>query len=104
MRIISIVAAAAMLASPVFAQQAQRSSNPEGVQIKGNTDIKAKNTNTTAMAIGDNTHAAITTGVIKGGTTIKGNTTIKAQQTNSTAMAIGKNTSAVNEAGVIGGK
>lgn len=104
MRIISIVAAAAMLASPVFAQQTQRSSNPEGVQIKGNTDIKAKNKNTTAMSIGSDNTAAITTGAIKGGTTIKGNTTIKAEQTNSTAMAIGKGNTAVNEAGVIGGK
>ncbi len=104
MRIISSVAAAAMLASPVFAQQTQRTSNPQGVQIKGNTNIEAKNENVTAIAVGDNNEAKNTTGAIKGGTQIQGNTTIKAKQTNATAIAVGKGNTAANEAGVIGGK
>jgi hypothetical protein len=104
MRLISIMIAAAVISSPVFAQQAQRSSNPQGVQIQGNTDIKADNKNVTAVAIGEGNTAKNTTGAIKGGTQIQGNTNIKASQKNATAVAIGKNNTAANEAGVIGGK
>ena len=37
MRMIVLLAASVVIATPVFAQQAQRSSNPQGVQIQGNT-------------------------------------------------------------------
>ena len=104
MRLITALIAAAVVASPAFAQQAQRSSNPQGVQIQGNTNINAENKNVTAVAVGEGNTAKNTTGAIKGGTQIQGNTTIKASQKNATAVAVGKNNTAANEAGVIGGK
>ena len=104
MRLISMMIAAAVISSPVFAQQAQRSSNPQGVQIQGNTNITAENKNVAAVAVGEGNEAKNTTGAIKGGTQIQGNTNIKAKQTNATAVAVGKNNTAANEAGVIGGK
>ncbi|HJW25673.1 MAG TPA: hypothetical protein VJ576_12310, partial [Rhodocyclaceae bacterium] len=56
MRLISLLIASAVIAVPAFAQQAQRSSNPQGVQIQGNTNIQAENKNVTAVAVGqDNT-------------------------------------------------
>ena len=104
MRIVTLLIASAVIASPVFAQQSMRSSNAEGVQIQGNTDIKAKQTNVTAVATGQGNTAKNTAGAIKGGTQIQGNTKIKAEQKNATAVASGKGNTAANEAGVIGGK
>lgn len=104
MRLIALLIASAVIASPAFAQQTQRSSNPQGVQIQGNTDIKAKQENTTAVAVGEGNTAKNTAGAIKGGTQIQGNTKIKASQKNTTAVAVGKGNTAANEAGVIGGK
>jgi len=82
----------------------QGSASAQGVQIQGNTEIKAENKNATAVAVGEGNVAKNTTGAIKGGTQIQGNTKIQAKQTNSTAVAVGKNNTAANEAGVIGGK
>ena len=104
MRTITLLIASALVASPVFAQQTMRSSNPQGVQIQGNTDIKATQENTAAVATGQGNEAKNTAGAIKGGTQIQGNTKIKAEQKNTTAVAIGKDNKAANEAGVIGGK
>lgn len=104
MRFVSMLVAAAVLSTPVFAQQAQRSSSPQGVQIQGNTNISAENKNVAAVAVGEGNEAKNTTGAIKGGTQIQGNTNIKAKQTNAVAVAVGKNNTATNEAGVIGGK
>ncbi len=105
MRLIaSAIIATALVATPVLAQQAQRSSNPQGVQIQGNTDIKAKQENTTAVASGQDNTAKNTAGAIKGGTQIQGNTKIQASQKNTTAVATGKGNTAGNEAGQIGGK
>lgn len=104
MRIATLIIASAIIAAPAFAQQAQRSSNPQGVQIQGNTTIKAEQANTTAVAVGEGNTAKNTAGAIKGGTQIQGNTTIDAKQKNATAVAVGKNNTAANEAGVIGGK
>ena len=104
MRLISLMIAAAVVSSPVFAQSAQRSSNPQGVQIQGKTDIDASNKNVAAVAIGKDNTAKNTTGAIKGGTQIQGDTKIKAKQENAAAVAIGKGNTAANEAGVIGGK
>lgn len=66
MRLISFMIAAAVAASPVFAQQAQRSSNPQGVKIEGNTNVIGVNQNTAAVAIGKNNTAANEAGVIGG--------------------------------------
>jgi len=107
MRLVTMLIAAAVVSAPAFAQQSQlnqRSSNPQGVQIQGNTEIKAENKNATAVAVGEGNTAKNTTGAIKGGTQIQGTTKIQAKQTNSTAVAAGKNNTAANEAGVIGGK
>lgn len=104
MRLITFIIASAIVASPAFAQSTQRSSNPQGVQIQGNTEIKADQKNVTAVAVGEGNVAKNTAGAIKGGTQIQGNTKIKASQKNATAVAQGKNNTAANEAGVIGGK
>lgn len=104
MRNISILVVSALIASSAIAQSVQRSSNPQGVQIQGNTDIKAAQENSTAVAKGEGNVAKNTAGAIKGGTQIQGNTKINATQKNSTAVATGKNNTAANEAGVIGGK
>ena len=104
MRLITLLLAGLFVASPVLAQQTQRSSNPQGVQIQGNTEIKAKQENSTAVSVGEGNVAKNTAGAIKGGTQIQGNTKIHASQKNSTAVASGKNNKASNEAGVIGGE
>lgn len=96
----------ALLSTAVFAQvQADKKGVQAGgsVQIKGNTEIKADQANTTAVAVGEGNVAKNTAGAIKGGTQIQGNTKIKASQKNTTAVAVGKNNKASNEAGVIGG-
>lgn len=104
MRFILALIATVAISAPVLAQQEQRSSNPQGVQIQGNTEIKADQKDATATAKGEGTEARNTAGAIKGGTQIQGNTKIKAEQKGATANASGKNTKAANEAGAIGGK
>ena len=104
MRLITVMIAAAVIATPALAQQAQRSSNPQGVQIQGNTNIQAENKNVAAVAVGEGNTAKNTAGAIKGGTEIKGNTNVIGVNKNTAAVAIGKNNTAANEAGVIGGK
>jgi hypothetical protein len=95
----------------VFAQASQASpkgamgsSNAQGVQIQGNTEIKASQQGVAAVAVGEGNTAKNTAGAIKGGTQIQGNTKISASQKGATAVAVGKNNTAANEAGVIGGK
>jgi hypothetical protein len=105
MRVTSILVAtliSAFIASPAFAQYAGTTNN-KAVQIQGNTEIKAGQENTTAVAIGKENEAKNTSGAIKGGTQIQGNTTINSNQKGNAAVAIGKNNKATNEAGVIGG-
>lgn len=104
MRNITILIAAALLASSVLAQQTIRSSSPRGVQIQGNTDIRAKQEDTAAVAVGQDNEAKNTASAIKGGTQIQGNTNIKSEQKNVKAVAVGKDNKATNEAGVVGGK
>jgi hypothetical protein len=104
MRVSTLVLISSLVAAPAFAQSVQRSSNPQGVQIQGNTDIKASQQNSAAVAQGEGNTAKNTAGAIKGGTQIQGNTKIKASQKNSTAVATGNGNAAANEAGVIGGK
>ena len=104
MRLISMMIAAVVVSAPAFAQKTQQTSNPQGVQIQGNTNIQAENKNVSAVAVGEGNEARNTTGAIKGGTQIQGNTNINAKQTNASAVAVGKNNTAANEAGVIGGK
>ncbi len=82
----------------------QGSASATGVQIQGNTDIKASQQSTTAVASGEGNTAKNTAGAIKGGTQIQGNTKIQAGQKNATATATGKGNTAGNEAGQIGGK
>jgi hypothetical protein len=109
---IVLLAALSVFASgAVFAQASQSGSkgsmsspNAQGVQIQGNTEIKAGQENSTAVSVGEGNTAKNTAGAIKGGTQIQGNTKIHAKQKNSTAVAVGKNNKAANEAGVIGGQ
>jgi len=104
MRILTVLAVTALVSVSAFAQQAQRSSNPNGVQIQGKTTIEADQKEVTAIAVGKDNVAKNTAGAIKGGTQIQGETKIKASQKRATAIAVGKGNEAVNEAGVIGGK
>lgn len=104
MRNITLLVAAGLLASSVFAQQTIRSSSPQGVQIQGNTDIRAKQEDAAAVAVGQDNEAKNTVSAIKGGTQIQGNTNIKSEQKNVKAVAVGKDNKATNEAGVVGGK
>jgi hypothetical protein len=107
MRFVSLFMASAIMAVsafPAFAQNAQRSSNAQGVQIQGNTEIKAEQENTTAIAVGKGNTATNMAGAIKGDTQIQGNTKITASQKNATAVAEGKDNKASNEVGVIGGQ
>ena len=102
---------ATVCSSGVFAQASQSgpkgsmgSPNAQGVQIQGNTEIKASQDGANATVKGENNTAQNTSGAIKGGTQIQGNTKIKSAQKNATANASGKNNKAANEAGTIGGK
>ncbi len=104
MRLITLLATATMMVSPVFSQQSQRSSNPDGVQIQGNTEIKADQKDANALTSGEGNTASNVAGGIKGSTQIQGNTKISASQKGATAVATGKDNKASNEAGVIGGQ
>jgi hypothetical protein len=101
--------AAAMIAAPAFAQQAQsgpqggQATSKQGVQIQGNTEINASQKDASAVATGQNNVAKNTAGAIKAGTQIQGNTKIGAKQEGATANVSGKNNKATNEAGTIGG-
>lgn len=75
-----------------------------GVQIQGNTEIKAEQKDVNAVVSGENNTAKNAAGTIKGGTQIQGNTKIKAKQHGANAAATGKNNSSANESGAIGGK
>ena len=75
-----------------------------GVNIQGNTNIKANAENVNAVAVGQGNTAKNAVGAIKGGTNIKGNTNIKANAKNVNAVAVGKGNTATNDVGVIGGK
>lgn len=107
-----LMAIMSMFASgAVFAQASQSgprggmsSPNAQGVQIQGNTEIKAKQENSTAVSVGEGNVAKNTAGAIKGGTQIQGNTKIQAKQKNSTAVSAGRGNTSANEAGTIGGK
>ncbi|WP_222428741.1 hypothetical protein [Denitratisoma sp. DHT3] len=106
-----VLALVSAFASTAFGQASQAgprgamsSPNAQGVQIQGNTEIKAKQENTAAVAVGEGNVAKNTAGAIKGGTQIQGNTKINASQKNTAAVAVGKNNTAANEAGQIGGK
>ena len=66
MRLLTLLIASTMFAVPAFAQKSQSSSNPNAVQIQGNTEIKADQKNVTAVAVGKNNTAANEAGVIGG--------------------------------------
>ena len=104
MRNIVTLIASVVVALPVWAQPVMRSSSPSGVQIQGNTDIKAKQDDAAAVAVGQSNEAKNTAGAITGGTQIQGSTNIKVEQKNARAVAVGKDNKAANEAGTIGGK
>jgi hypothetical protein len=80
----------------------QRSSNPNGVQIQGNTNLNtnAQNINTTAVGVGNTADAAI--GAIRGGTQIQGNTTINTNAKNVNTTAVGVGNTAKTSIGAIG--
>jgi hypothetical protein len=104
-----ITAIVTLACGAAFAQSSQdkgkiSSSNANGVQIQGKTEINADQKDVAAIAVGKDNTAKNTAGAIKGGTQIQGNTKINAKQKNAAAIAVGKGNEAANEAGVIGGK
>ncbi len=110
MRKLTILTAAALIAvsGAAFAQSAggvkvQQSSNPNGVQIQGNTSINAnaKNVNTTAIGTGNTADTMV--GGIAGGTQIQGNTSINANAHDVNTTAIGQGNAAKTTVGGIGG-
>jgi hypothetical protein len=104
MRNIVTLIASVLVALPVLAQPVMRSSSPSGVQIQGNTDIRARQDDAAAVAVGQDNEAKNSAGAIKAGTQIQGNTNIKVEQKNAKAVAVGKDNKVTNEAGTIGGK
>ncbi len=104
MRSFALLIAAALVTPPALAQLTIRSSSPQGVQIQGNADIRAKQEEAAAVAVGQDNEVKNSAGAIAGGTQIQGNTNIKAEQKNAKAVAVGRDNKATNEAGVIGGK
>ncbi|MEY2631577.1 MAG: hypothetical protein RIR00_231 [Pseudomonadota bacterium] len=103
-KFVSIAAALALASGFAVAQtKIQSTTNPDAVQIQGNTNINAASQNNTAIASGVGNTAKNTTGAIKGGTQIQGNTNINAASKNNTAIATGVGNKAQNETGVIGG-
>ena len=107
----SLFVVAMMAASTVAFAQAGVQVAPDsvqatsgGVNIQGNTNIKANADNVNAVAVGEGNTAKNAVGAIKGGTNIKGNTNIKANAKNVNAVAVGKGNTATNDVGTIGGK
>ncbi len=104
MRRLDILLAALIVAAPAWAQDIQRSSHPQGMQVHGNADLRATQDVGAAVAVGEGNVARNSAAVIRGGTQIQGNTKVTAEQKNATATAVGRNNAAKNEVGVIGGK
>ena len=102
----SLLVVALIAASTVaFAQnKTMTTTNPDAVQIQGNTEINANAKNVNAVAVGKGNTAKNAVGAIKGGTQIQGNTKINANAKNVNAVAVGKGNTAENAVGVIGGK
>lgn len=103
MRSLAIILALAA-SMPAFSQEILRSSSPQGVQVRGNTDLKASQESSAAVAVGEANTAKNTASAVKGSTQIQGNTKVTTEQKNAKATAVGKNNAAGNEVGVIGGK
>jgi hypothetical protein len=93
-----------VLAGAVHAQQPIiRSSNPGGVQVIGNTELRAEQKSVSAVAVGAGNEARNAAATASRSVLIQGNTTIKAEQKNTTAVAVGTKNKSTNEAGTIGG-
>ena len=104
--VISMLAASTLAFAQAGVQAAPGSvqATAGGVNIQGNTNIKADAENVNAVAVGKGNTAKNAVGAIKGGTNIKGNTNINAKAKNVNPVAVGKGNTATNDVGVIGGK
>lgn len=101
------LALATLLSAGVLAQDGpavQRSSNPRGVQIQGETRVNASAQNVQAVSAGDANSAKNAAGAIKGGVQIQGNTRINTSAQNVNSVAVGKKNTAGNDVGSIGGQ
>lgn len=96
--------ACALASLPALSEEIQRSSNPQGVRISGETTFRAQQETTAAVAAGEGNVARNSVTAIRGNVQIQGNTKITAEQKNSRAIAVGNRSAAENEVGVIGGK
>ena len=95
---------AVLFSFSAWAQDMQRSSHPQGMQVNGNAELRAHQDGATAVTLGDRNVVRNSASAIRGGTQIQGNTKVTAGQRNATATAVGRDNAATNEAGVIGGK
>lgn len=95
---------ALLVTLPAGAQEVQRSSHPQGMQVQGSAELKAHQETSAAVAVGDANSVRNSAAAVRSGTQIQGNTKVKAEQKNATATAVGRNNAASNEVGVIGGK
>ncbi len=104
MRSVVALLTVGVLAGAAYAQQPIiRSSSPSGVQVVGNTDLRAEQKTVTAVAVGAGNEAKNSAATASRSVQIQGNTTIKAEQKNTTAIAVGAKNKSTNEAGTIGG-
>ncbi|MDP2809910.1 MAG: hypothetical protein Q8O34_07140 [Rhodocyclaceae bacterium] len=98
-----ILAVSPSIALAQMSIDVQRSSSPRGVQIQGDTDIKARGQNVNTVAAGKDNTAKTAVGAVKGGTQIQGHTEIKASAKNVSTVAVGKDNKAGSTVGAIGG-
>ncbi|MBF0560516.1 MAG: hypothetical protein HQL37_00600 [Alphaproteobacteria bacterium] len=104
---VAVAVAAIALTGTAFAQSAgsvksMQSSNPNGVQIQGNTNINASGNDINTTAVGSNNVAESNVGAIGGGTQIQGNTNINASAEHVNTTAVGTGNSAKANIGTIG--
>jgi len=105
--VVAAVAATFAFAGAAVAQEKgglkiQQSSNPNGVQIQGNTNMNTNAKDINTIAIGKGNVAETSIGSIRGGTQIQGNTNMNTNAKDVNTIAIGKGNTAETSIGSIG--
>jgi len=99
---LSVAFAGAAMAQEAGGLKVQQSSNPNGVQIQGNTTMNTNAKDINTIAIGKGNTAETSIGSIRGGTQIQGNTTMNTNAKDVNTIAIGKGNTAETSIGSIG--
>lgn len=81
----------------------QRSSNPGGIRIQGDTTVRGHSERGSAVAAGSGNAASTATGAVRNEVRIQGNTRIDARSQDVNAVAVGKGNKSDNTVGAIGG-